>query len=512
MSESNRESIAAAVSQMDSSGRFPPGTGASLRSALAGLLAEGGAPDHPSELFGPWNDLPGKARQAFRRLVEQEITRVMAYHPRGRIWPGLVGQLYTTSRFLRQRGAPSWLGKQAETWAARGWNAPSNLRERIDHAWHRKAWEERARPSVSDLLAALGRRPRWLLGDFVTGVHVDPRCRGFFHHRGRNTVYGYIIGIDLIPSPDGVWCVEANLNTAYNEERRSTMSPEPAVPALLSAAKEMGARHVWWYDMDRSETRGWLIQEMGEAFGPEGIQVQMWEDHRIPRRHDLPPEIPAPRKRLMSPLEPPEDTLLVRRNGYRVGTDFMVSDKEPFIRAMEAALNAVSEVHVRVPRMRRDPHDVFRPPVEGLPNLVYKYPDFGKGQGVFFLRVQEPERALAIARRLDRDMGEPPGLFQPFVCSRLLPGRRIYDIRCELIVSPLGVWPIFSLRREATRPLPSVAGEGLLEESGVFTSNIATGGRFAPLDPEEKQEIRKAAQVVGEGLIRSLSHTFETVS
>ena len=120
------------------------------------------------------------------------------------------------------------------------------------------------------------------------------------------------------------------------------------------------------------------------------------------------------------------------------------------------------------------------------------------------------DQAVAIARELDGKMGEPPGLFQPFVCSRLLPGRRIYDIRAELFITPFQARHAFSIRREATRPLPDRVGEGLVDGAGVFTSNLATGGSFAPLDPGEEEEIRDASLAVGEALIRVLNETFDT--
>jgi hypothetical protein len=53
--------------------------------------------------------------------------------------------------------------------------------------------------------------------------------------------------------------------------------------------------------------------------------------------------------------------------------------------------------------------------------------------------------------------------------------------------------------------------EGLVEKEGVFTSNLATGGRFWPVAPEEDSAVRDASMAIGEALVRTLNHTFETI-
>jgi hypothetical protein len=304
---------------------------------------------------------------------------------------------------------------------------------------------------------------------------------------------------------------EANLNTAFNEDRREALTPEPAVKTLFEAARELGSREVHWLDMDWAETPVWLNQELRGAAASAGIGLDIREGYRVLSRTELPRGLDRPKKRLLSPTALPRDTLVLRRNNYQVGPDFAVGNKDPFVRGVGAVLEASPGGNVHVPKMTSDPEEVLSPLREGLPNLVYKYPSYAKGTGVFFLRVRDPDQALAITRDLDERMGESPGLFQRFICSRLLPGNRIYDIRCELFITPLGARHVFSIRREATRPLPPTVVEGLLDGGGVFTSNLATGGRFAPLAPEEVEEIETAALAVGNALIETLNTTFETL-
>ena len=70
--------------------------------------------------------------------------------------------------------------------------------------------------------------------------------------------------------------------------------------------------------------------------------------------------------------------------------------------------------------------------------------------------------------------------------------------------------PLYSVKREATRPVPKALGEGLVVQPGIFTSNLATGGRLSVLDPLEDLEITEAATAIGEALITLFSKGFIT--
>ena len=158
--------------------------------------------------------------------------------------------------------------------------------------------------------------------------------------------------------------------------------------------------------------------------------------------------------------------------------------------------------------MARTPSQVPEPVSPGLPNLVYKYPDSFAGKGVFFLKARDGEHAVALARELDRRHGEPPGMFQPFTCTHLLENRRVYDIRVEILVSPLGIWYLGAMRRESTRSLPEELPYGVASSAGVFASNLHRGGAMRPVPRQEEEEVRAAASVVGQAMQRILERTF----
>lgn len=505
------EVVRSCMRSVDQEGVFRATDARLLRTVVSALVDSGLALEHPAQLFGPWEDLPSEAQTALRRLAEEEISRAMAFHPRGPLWPWIGHQLYALGRSLRQRGLHPRSADWAEMWSARVWKAPANLRAKTYRATNLASWHHIAPVSLAGLLAAVGRAPRWLLGDYADSVPVDPKARGFFRNKGRNVVWGYLIGIDLIPSPDGIWCVEANLNTAaYNDHYKDLWDAEGAIGRVFRTAKEWGFQTLWWHDQDLREVSPWLMATLLENGSVFGLNVIVQEDYRVPPRPGFPPGLARPGKRLTSPSRVPENTLVVRRNSYGVGSDFVISNKEPFIRGMDFELRKAGDKRCKVPAMTRMPPSPLPSPVEGLPNLVYKYPGFGKGEGVFFLRARDQAHAVALARGLDQEMGEPPGLFQPFVLSRLLPGRRVYDVRCELLVTPLGFSQVLGLRREASKSIPESVGDGIVPNLGVFTSNLATGGKSVPIPPEEVEQIAGATKAIGEALVRLLSRGFIT--
>ena len=502
--------IQACLRRVDSEGRFSVEDSKTLRVAIAELEASGRDMDHPGEIFGSWDGLTADAQNVLRRLVEEDISRTMACHPRGLVWPWIGQRLYVLSKALRRTDKASRLADSVEVWSARIWKSPANLRARIRRRSILASWEKKEGVSVEGLLAAIGRTPAWLLGDYAEAVKVDTRARGFHLNRERNVAWGYLIGIDLILAPDGVWCVEANLNTAaYNDEYRYHWDSTGGIRRVFEAAREWGFDRIWWHDQDLREISPWLMATLLDTAAANEMEVIAKEDYRVPPRPGFPSGLPRPGKRLTSPLNPPPDTLVVRRNGYGVGSDKVISDKEPFIRTMAFELSRTGDERCRVPGMTRMPPEPFPEPSENLPNLVYKYPSWGKGEGVFFLRARDRGHAVSLARSLDRERGEPPGLFQHFVRSRLLPGRRVYDVRSEILVTPMGIAPILSFRREASKPLPDTVEDGIVPNPGNLTSNVSTGGTATQVPPEEEPEILSAVHAIGEALVRSFQRGFE---
>ena len=501
--------ILEAMTRVDARGRFHRADVLSIREVVDALRDRREPLDHPASLFGPWRELGPRAQAALRRAVEADIKGAMDFFPHGDLWTGLVRGAWEWDRFLHDRSALPWARMHLIRWTNRLSGGPLNLRNRFYHALHRWRLEHGRKVGPADLLAALGRTPQWLLGDFAEGVEVDPRARGYWVGPGRNVTYGYMVGVDLMPTPQGICCLEANLQPGIIEEREEVINGNPFVEGILEVARAHLARHVVWLEGPRGPLCPWFLAALHEWPRGTGIQLEVLEDPRLPRRTSVPSGIPEPNRWSMAQLLP-DHTLLVRRNEFPVGSDYLVNHKEAFIRSLRSVLAETNETRVHVLPMTRVPFEIPEPQGPGMPNLVYKYSDSLAGVGVFFMRARNTEHALALARELDRRHQEPPGLFQPYRCSNLLGGRRVYDVRAEIFISPLGTWYLASFKREGSRPLPEDLPEGVVSDTGLFASNVSTGGVVSPVGREEKEGVEDAALAVGDALREVLERTFRT--
>lgn len=497
-----------ALSRLDERGRFSPEDGPRLHQVVE---ARGAIPlsiDHPADLFGAWEELTPNARTAFRRTVEREIGDTMSFFPRGALWNGLIRGGWEVDRYLAENRVHPWARRPLIAFTNRLTAGPMNLRNRLmRRAWMRR-WRKGMDLTLEALLVALGRGPSWLLGDFVQGVDVDPRARGYYCDPARNVVFGYHVGMDLMPTAEGMICLETNLQIGIGDYRLPVQRGNPIADGVLEAALELRTRRVLWVEGHRALLPPWMMQELTERGRALGIQVEFLEDPRRPRRKSAPSDRGLPNRASWVGWVP-NDTLVMRRNEFPVGSDFVINDKEPSIRALHAVLAETGEARVKVLPQTRVPED----PLEsagGLPNLVYKYPDSMAGLGVYFMKVTESSRALALARELDRRTGEAPGLFQRFVLSDLMPGGRVFDYRAEILLTPRGVWFLGAFRREASLPPPDRVPDGIVDAPGALTSNYSTGGILSSVEGDELQRVGEAAVAVGDALRMVLARTFRT--
>jgi len=320
-----------------------------------------------------------------------------------------------------------------------------------------------------------------------------------------------LVGFDFIPAPSGVWCVEANPGTGLiGSPDPQGFDPDPVVAGIFDLARDLGMRRVLWMGSDTIRVWPRTLEALARCAHDTGLDLDVRDDPRLPRRYDLPAGRAPRRRPAGAPDDVPDDTLVVGHNEYAIGPDHVLSDKELFIRSMAGAPEGVGESPVRVPPMTRLPPPLPSGSDPNLPNLVYKFPDSSQGRGVFFMRVRDAAQAIIIARALDREHGEPPGLFQPFVLSSLLPGRRIYDVRAHAFLSPVGCRYLGGQRRESVRTLPDRLEEGLVQQRVAFTSNISQGNLRADIPADEEPRIAAAASAAAETIAGILKRGFRT--
>lgn len=464
-------------------------------------------PETPDALFGPWDELPPNAQEGIRRTLEEEILGGARWMPRRPLWTHPVHQVFTLAGMFRKREAPG-LARSISYMGEKLWGGPRSLRRKLREAALRSATRAGEPRTLRELLFLLGREPHWLTVPYAKGVEVPQPCRGFYSDPEKNYTEGYLLGLDLIPNEGGIWCIEANLGAALREDRRRFFERDPVSLRVLEMVREKRVKRLVWIVPAHTPLNPWLMGQLAEGARVQGFQLEVREDPRVPTRLDLPHGAPEP-LRTVFPPEPTPDTLVVKTRGWGVGSDLVVNHKSLFLRNLDWALEETGETRVRAPVMTRNPPAI---PLQdnGLPNLVYKFPGMDKGRGVFFLRARGQEHARELARGLDREMGQKAGLFQPYLLSNLLPGRRFYDVRTLLFVSPDDVVPLGGLRKESAHPIPELQEDGVIRDRRPFSMSIYYGNDYAPLASEEVKELDDASRAVGEAIQRILSRGFIT--
>jgi hypothetical protein len=501
--------LAEALPHVDEHGRFSTEGAVALRRLTGQGLHPRTLPDTPVSLFGPWESLVPSLQRTLRLLVEEYSKAVMDRHPNGGVWEGLIRGGWELERYLNELGASENVREALMRGIIRLNDGPSILWRRMQVRSSAQRWKNDPRPSISDLLFALGRDPQWLLGDFAEEVAVDPRARGFYRDPGLNTTFGYVVGLDMLWTGEEMICLEGNLQRGIGDLRLDIQPAHPLEKGIVQAALDHSAKSVLWIEGHRLPLRAWFHESLRERGRDAGIRVDFMDDPRKRRCRTLSEGREIPRKGFW--LESlPSDTLVVRRNEFPVGSDFVINDKEPFIRGLHTAFAESGETGVRVLSQTRLPPENLTLAEDGLPNLVYKYPDGLAGKEVFFLRAKDPGHALGLADEIDTRSGKGPGVFQRFVAPDFLPGQRVWDMSTEIFVSPVGVWFLGAIRREASKPVPRQTEPGIVEEPGALTSNMSTGGILTEVQGEELDRFREATLAVGEALRTVLTRTFQT--
>lgn len=496
--------------RVDEQGRFAAADVAGARTAVEALVDR--CPDHPAALFGPWHTLPRPLQDALRRAVERDADLAVRLYPSGSLWTGTIHGMRLADRYLAARKAPTRLRRLAIFSGERLHNGPLNVWRKLLRARGRARWMRVARPTVEDVLYAIGTEPRWLLGGFVRGA-AAPRRRLSFHDDPRaNIVHGYHLGLDLMPTPEGVYCLEVNLQPGVNWQEWPLEEADCHATQAIRSAQVHGARRIVWVEAQRYPIPDYLAADLELHATASGIRLDILDDPCAPRRVGTERRAHGIRghyRTLDGSL--PRDTLVLHRDEYFGGPDHMLSDKASCLRALGDALASSREPHVRIlPMTREPPSDDLDD--SGLPNLVYKYPDSWAGRGVFFMRARDPGHAVEMARRLDRERGEPPGLFQRFALPLPDGTNRVHDVRAEIYLTPRETRFVLAMRRVAAHEFPARMDYGLLEQRGVFAANTSAGGDIVQVPPQDRDSIHRATLATGDALRHALTSSFSTRS
>jgi hypothetical protein len=380
-----------------------------------------------------------------------------------------------------------------------------------------RGWTARE-PTLAATLRIAGLDARVIAASYLRDTPQPLDTAAYWHNPVDHTTVGVIVGIDFIVNEEGVWFVESNLNVGLTEERSRLYETDPFVDNLVRFARQNGYTSLVYlacndYGVDRI-----MAAAIERAALASGLRATILEDRYAPQCHFAQTfEVP--------PLA--ERTLVVRGKMFHTALDAVFHNKTLSLHALESYQRALHDPEVRLPLTgAHSMPETLR--MDGpFPNVVYKFPERDQGQGVMFLKVPSLARAQAILSdpiemnrhsvanvwtklRYRLKLEEQTGIFQAYVPSFLLEGRRLSIARAHVLATPVGLAFLSAHRVVSNLPVPESLAEGLVEDATPYIVNYSLDSEHAPMPLDEEVRVSKAALGVVRALCWAVQSHFQT--
>jgi hypothetical protein len=366
----------------------------------------------------------------------------------------------------------------------------------------------------------VGLDPRVLTVYYARGLAQPTGYRGFWHDSERNVTVGCVLGVDLIPTTEGFWYVESNLNAGIRPERTALYEKDdPFVVNLCGFAQEGGYRRLIVVLQNGQRVDPVMARRYEEESAARKMQLTLLEDsYLVPGRYPQTYRVPQS-------LDP--DTLVVRMKNYRTNLDYVVHNKRGSHRALRIYQERSADRDVRLPLTSDDPVSSEYDPGQPFPNLVYKLPERDRKSGVVFLKASSLENARELvsravkqirptklsdrlSERVSHLLDDTRGVFQPYIVGPMLEGRRLYTIRAHVLLTPVGACDLSAHRVVGGTPVPRELAEGIVQDHRPYLWSLATGARLTLAPSQEETGAGKAALAVARGLSAAVAYGFQT--
>jgi hypothetical protein len=504
----------AALAGADPGGRLPAAGARALRAALEACRAgdaSNGLRD-PERLLGPFETLPPRVQTSLVQALEEDERWRLRGFELGDWHPKAV-------HLLKNRPVKLLTRNFSDRSASLLRNLPRSVLYALSESASRLRGRHGFRPSAGDVLRGAGLELRSLSVYYARGLAQPAGYRGFWRDPSSNVTVGTILGVDLLPTADGLWYLESNLNPAMWPARSALYEKDdPFVVNLCGFARERGYRRLVVVMPNQSRVDPVIAARWEKESAAREIHLTLLEDpflHR-PRYHTA--------YRVPEPLEP--DTLVVRMKLYRTNLDDVVHGKRGSHRALRIYQERSPDRDVRLPPISDDPIASAYDPRQPFPNLVYKMPDRDRGNGIVFLKASSPGNARELVTReiqesppenwsdrlngLAAHLFEEPGFFQPYIVGSMLEGRRLYYVRAHVLLTPVGAQFLSAHRIVSGTPVPDELSDGIVRDRDAYFWKFVTGAHFALPPPEEESRVAKAALSVARGLSAAAVYGFQT--
>lgn len=471
----------------------------------------------PEEYIGPFDSLTPEAQKAVVEAIASEDRWRMRGHEIGD-WHIMLARLFTGVRRPLSKHGMTRLSRFAEALALAFRSGPAFLLHTLYRALLSCHGRTPLQQTLPSLLSRIGIDPRNLAVCYARNMHQPEAYRGFYHNALRNNTYGVLLGIDLLPAGDGFWYIESNLDFGMSRTRAALYDRDPFVTNLIDFAGEHGYRNLMIVHKSASYMHEGMARQYAEEARARGLSLTMVEDAYLPPQ-------PGCMQSYGVPSCGGNDTLVVRSKYYPTSLDYLFQHKNASIRALTAYRQHLNDPALLVPRIGNETvmEDVRTD--DPFPNLVYKLPERDEGKGVIFIKAESQGHAsmlLEDALRRNRPRGilgrlyamieDGNGLFQPYIRSSMLPGRRLYKVRAHVLITPAGARFLSAHRVVSQYEVPHQLPSGVVEDRRPYLVNLSTSSNYEMVPPDEEQMVTEAALAVSRGLAWAASYGFRTTA
>lgn len=505
-----------ALNALDDRGRMSMKTFRAVRCALNGSEEDVGSriTSDPEKYIGPFDSLTPVAQRAIVRAIEKEDRWRMRGYEIGN-WHIKMARMCTKLRWKLAGHDMKRMSRVAQILALAFRSGASFVIHKLYMSSLR--WKGRfiARQTLSSLLSMLGVAPWTFAVCYARAIPQLPGYRGFYHDESRHNTYGVMIGVDLLPASEGYYYIESNMNFGMSQTRSELYLHDPLAANLIDFAADFGFRNLVIVNNAFSYTNEMMAKQCKRDALTRNIRLSIVEDVFLPPRAGYAQSHAVP-------LPEDGDTLIVRSKYYHTSFDYLLQHKHASARALRVYQQRTGDPEFLLPETAPEPVFGSIGLDEPFPNVVYKLPERDEGKGVIFLKARSQQHAYGIlgeALRINRsrDISERiysriedrNGLYQAYVRSPLLAGRKLYKIRAHVLITPIGVKFLSAHRVIGRYAVPEYLPFGVVWDRRPYLVNLSTSSHYESISPEEEPAVVVAALAVAKGFAWAATYGFE---
>lgn len=364
--------------------------------------------------------------------------------------------------------------------------------------------------SLPATLYAAGIKPQDFVVCYVKSISQPEKYPGFLDNRSENITYGTILGIDLIPSNEGYWFIESNLNFGISKKRSLLYDRDPFIINLLEYAFTKDYKNLIFLYNTSSYVNSLMKLQLQKESKFYGIEITFIEDPHLPGVDYI------SQNKILQDLD--KNTLIVKTRFCRTSLDYLLNNKSASLRALKK-FQSVSHTPMLIPEMSNEPIiNHFNP---SFPNVIYKLSDRDEGKGLLLMKVETSDQAKESVKiflkrqsrhllsRLYSFIDNNTGFYQPYIIPLMQKERCLYKIRAHVLITPIGSRFLSAHKVISKYPVPERLRPGIVSDSKPFIVNLATSAKYEKVSEEEKKDIEKSTISIADGLSWAINYAFK---